>query len=99
MIMEFLKREVAQAGYAISAASWENENHAYAFSQEAIKGTYGHPAFTAHYNKSTGQLSVTGRQPVMIIARLTWSGLRGDGVAIEGRLRCVKGQASRVRTG
>jgi hypothetical protein len=61
-ILESLKEIVRAAGFQVSAGSWEDEFHAYAFSVESHgAATFGHSKFCANYRKESGWLSVTGR--------------------------------------
>jgi len=60
-LLEKLQKKVRDAGYTNSAADWENEFNAYAFSVEDGNAyTFGHPCFTAHYSKNLGWLELTG---------------------------------------
>lgn len=50
---------VEQLGYQPSNASWEDSDHAYAFSIEANNATFGHPCVTIHLDKRTNWLTVS----------------------------------------
>ena len=50
-----LQAMIRAAGGRNSAADWEDQYNAYAFSVDSCgPATYGHPRFTAHYCKETG---------------------------------------------
>ncbi len=66
MSLKELQAMVRAAGFTNCSADWENDAHVYAFSLEAVPGTFGHPKFTAHYGKYTGYLSVTGKPAVKV---------------------------------
>jgi hypothetical protein len=58
--LDDLKPLVQQLGYELSAASWEDDQHAYAFSVETHgPATLNHPKCVVHLCKRTGTLSVT----------------------------------------
>lgn len=68
MSLQDLQKAVRDAGFKnFFSADWENEVHIYAFSVESYgPGSYGHPKFTAHFNKMTGYLSLTGKSAVKL---------------------------------
>lgn len=47
------EQKVRDAGFRVSAGSWEDENHVYACSIEVCRGTYGHPMFEAYWTRKT----------------------------------------------
>lgn len=62
MTLQECQQLVKESGYKnFFSADWENDMHVYAFSVESIPGTYGHPAYTVHYQKFSGWLSETGK--------------------------------------
>jgi hypothetical protein len=60
--LEEAKAMLAAKGWTVSAASWENADHVYAFAQESYPGTMGGAAACVHWN-STGWLSVPPQKP------------------------------------
>jgi len=59
--MAILEQAVIDAGYRVSAASYEDEHTIFAASVEGDGACYGHPLFEAAYSKDTGWLRVTGK--------------------------------------
>jgi len=54
-----LESMVAARGFRVSAGSWEDDTHVYAFSVESYgPATYGHPKCTACWQVAGGWLTV-----------------------------------------
>lgn len=50
-----LELQVIKRGYKVGI-SWEDDKDIYAFSLEGNKSNYGHPLYTAHYDKQTNKV-------------------------------------------